>query len=450
MNLKENQKIKLDIRKQGINGEGIGYYNRMAIFVPGAIRKEFVQVEIEKVFDKYANARLLSILKPSKKRVKPDLQREDDCGHFQMQHIEYKEQLKNKQLIIEQTFKRFSSLEDVKSKVGYALHGELKYNYRDQMVFTFRNTNFGIDIGVYDPLKSQFVYVKECQSVNQEINQILALVLKLTRKHKLKAFDQRNKEGHLFDLFIRYFKDTDSASIVFVVNEVLPKLTAVADELVQTFQSIQSVGYSLFNSDSRILFYNPVVILSGVDKLKTHYHDYLIDVTPRGIYPDNSEVFELMDKAIIKETGVSTNDRLLNLYQYSTLSSLYFSAFVKHVTAIDYDESSIADAKDNAMHLGLKNVELIEEHVEAVLEDKLKKNYKVLNIYAPKHGLGFKVLGMIRNHAPEKIVYISDNLSSMAKDVDRLLSRYEVTKILPVDMFPHNATIYGMVFLDRL
>lgn len=448
-NIEEKARIKLEIRKQGINGEGIGYYNRLAIFVPGAIRKELVNVEIEKVHDRYAEGRIVSIIRPSKKRVKPLCKHFYQCGKCHMQHIEYKEELKNKQLILEQTLKRFSSLEDVKSKVDYALHSKNEYGYQTQVIFSLKNTNYGLNLAFFNPVTNHYVYIEECKVIDQEISQIANLALKLFRKHKLKAYDTQNREGILFDLVIRYFKDSDSASVVFVVEEASKALESIAEEMTQTFQSIKSVGFSLNNHDSHITLYHPVEMMVGPSVLTTSFHDFDIDISPKGIYPIQKDVFELMNQAIVKETKVSKDDVLLNLYQYSTLSSLYFAKYAKKVICVDYQKDSMDDALANQKKLKIKNIEWVQAHVESKMKDLFRSGIDILNVYAPKNGFGFKVFSLIKEYLPEKIVYISENPSTMARDLDQILGLYRVSKIIPADLKPQTAAIYSMTFLEK-
>lgn len=448
-NIEEKAKIKLDIRKQGINGEGIGYYNRMAIFVPGAIRKELVNVEIEKVHEKYAEGKIVSIVRPSKKRVKPLCKHFYQCGKCHMQHIEYKEELKNKQLLLEQAIKRFSSLEDVKTKVGHSLHSNQEYGYQTQVIFSLKNTNYGLNLAFFNPIINHFVYIEDCKVIDQEINQIAQLALKLLRKHKLKAYDTQNREGLLFDLVIRYFKDSDSASVVFVVDDYTSALESIAKEMTYAFQSIKSVGYSLHNYDSHISLYHPVEMLVGPDTLPTLFHGKEIDISPKGVYPIQKDVFEMMNETIVKETHLSKDDVLLNLYQYSTLSSLYFARYAKKVISVDYQKDSMKDALNNQKKLKIDNIQWVEAHVESIMKDLFKSGIDILNIYAPKNGFGYKVFGLIKEYLPEKIVYISESPSTMAKDIDQILGQYNVIKIIPADLKPQTATIYSMTFLEK-
>ncbi|QWC00117.1 23S rRNA (uracil(1939)-C(5))-methyltransferase RlmD [Mycoplasmatota bacterium] len=451
MKLIEKQKLKLNIRKQGINGEGIGYFNRIAVFVPGAIRKEVVNVEVVQVFDNYAIAKIIDIERESKKRVLPPCKFYEECGNCDLQHIEYKEQLKIKQLILEQSFKRYTSLNDVKSRIALTLTNLQNYHYRNYQEMIVKNTNFGVALGYFKPMTNHFVYIDDCMVNDPEINQISQLCLKLFRRHKLKAYDLRNKEGILYNLVIRYFKDTDSASVVMVVKEKDKVLETIAHELIQTFKSIKSVSYSIYNPDSKQIIYNPVEHLAGQEFIESTYHGLDVSVSANGTFPNNLSVHELMNELILKHSGLSYDDTIINLYDLSTISSLYFARYVKKVYAIDYSEASIKDGFKNMKDLGVQNIELIKDHVEGALPKLFKGKEKIDSVIlnVPKYGLSKTSRDLMSKYKPNQVIYLSENPSTLAKDIDQLMNEYQVSKIIPVDLYPQTSRIDSITILER-
>ncbi|MFP4478395.1 MAG: 23S rRNA (uracil(1939)-C(5))-methyltransferase RlmD [Candidatus Izemoplasmatales bacterium] len=451
MKLMENQKLKLNIRKQGINGEGIGYFNRIAVFVPGAIRKEVVNVEVVQVFDNYAIAKIIDIERESKKRVKPPCKFYEDCGHCDLQHIDYNEQLKIKQSILEQSFKRYTNLDDVKNKIDMTLTDHKNYHYRNYQEWVIRNTNFGVALGYFKPMTNHFVYIDECIVNDDEINQISQLCLKFFRKYKLKAYDLRNKEGILYNLVIRYFKDTDSASVIIVVKEKTKALDMIAKDLMDTFKSIKSVSYSIYNPDSKLVIYNPIGLLGGEKTIQTKYHDLDVSISPNGTFPINLPVHEKMNEMILKFTGLSDDDTIFNLYDLSTVTSLFFAKYVNKVYAIDYAEASIEDGIRNRDHLKIENIEMIKDHVEGALPRLFKSKEKIdaVLLYAPKYGLSKTTLDLMNKFKPMQLVYISENPSTLAKDMDNLMNHYQVRRIIPVDLMPQTSRVDSITILER-
>ncbi|HKL47823.1 MAG TPA: hypothetical protein VJ878_04060, partial [Candidatus Izemoplasmatales bacterium] len=362
------------------------------------------------------------------------------------------EQLKIKQRILEQSFKRYTGIEDVKVKVSKTLNDGMDTGYSEYHEWLLRNTNFGLAMGYFKPMTNHFVYVENCLVQHKEVNQIAQLALKLFRKYRLKAHDLRNKEGILFNTIVRYFKDTDQASVVMIVKENHPKLEIIAEEMIDTFQSIQSVGYTIYNPDSHKLMYHPVVLLAGHHKIKTHYHGLPLSISPDGSYPNHINVFERMDDLIVKETGLSDDDVVLNLYENATISSIFFAQYAKKVYAIDYKDKAIKDALENINQLQIPNIEVVEDHVEGVLPTILKqdKEISMVILNAPKHGLSKTTIDLLNKYKLEQVIYISENPSTLAKDMAALMTVYRVRNIVPVDLYPQTARIDSITILDRL
>ncbi|MCF7924698.1 MAG: 23S rRNA (uracil(1939)-C(5))-methyltransferase RlmD [Candidatus Izimaplasma sp.] len=451
MKLIENQKLKLNIRKQGINGEGIGYFNRIAVFVPGAIRKEVVNIEIVKAYDNYAVGEIIDIERESTKRILPPCKFYDDCGNCDMQHIEYNEQLKIKQLLLVQAFKRYTELDMVKSKVKKTISLDKPFNYGNYAEMVLRNTNFGLNIGYFKPNTNHFAYIDNCMIKEEEINNISQLALKLFRKYKLKAYDMRNKEGILYNLVIRYFSDSDEAGLVIVVKENNPKLKMIAKELVDTFTSIKSVGYTIFNPNSKLIIYNPVEILAGVNCISTNYREFTLALPIDAYFPMNKHVLEKIDDYILKNITIDKYDNILNLYSMSGITSLNYAKYAKKVFAIDYSKVSTEAAKLNIEENNISNIEVIQDHVEGALPKlfKSRSKFDFVIFNPPRQGLSKVMVDLLNKFVPKTLVYISKNPSTLAKDINDLFDNYNVREIAPVDMHPQTASIHSVTILDK-
>ena len=245
MNLVIGDNIKLDIRKQGINGEGIGYYNRTLVFVPGAINKEKIYCEIVEVSRNFAIGKIVEHIRVSKKRVTPLCKYYEDCGGCHMQHIDYKEQLKIKQSIIKQALKKYTTINVDELDLFKTKGMEYFYKYRNKSQMPFKNTNFGLALGFYKPESNHFVFVDECINHHDMINKINKLTLRLLRKYKLSANDAENTSGNLLFLVTRYLEKTNSASVTFVVTKYKESLKKVAAELMKEEPAIKSVSFTI-------------------------------------------------------------------------------------------------------------------------------------------------------------------------------------------------------------
>ena len=449
MNLIIGDKIKLDIRKQGINGEGIGYHNKTLVFVPGAITREKVSCEIVFTSKNYAIAKIIEINQESKKRVSPPCKYYENCGGCHMQHIEYKEQLKTKQSIIKQSLKKYTKLNvdtlDIKKTKGM----DYTFKYRNKSQMPFSNTNFGLALGFYKPESNHFVYIEECMVHNDKINFINKSVLTLLRKYKFKAFDKRNKEGVLLNLVTRYFERSNSASVTFVVTDFKTNLNKVAKELVEKVPFVNSVSYSINDPNNILVITDKVNIIIGDNWIEDRFKDFKVKVSPDAFHQLNTIQMEKMYDSVLDMVNLNDKSIVFDLYSGIGITSLLFAKQAKKVYGIDYSEASINDAIENARINNIKNVEFVKGHVEAEMPKLIKSGIKpdLVVMDPPRKGLAKHVIDALIKSLPKQIIYISCNPSTLAKNIAELESKYEVLSIQPIDMFPHTASVESITIL---
>lgn len=450
MKLNIGDKVKLDIRKQGINGEGIGYYQKIAIFVPGAILKEVVNVEIVSSFDNYAIGKIIDIERLSNRRSTPPCKFYEECGGCQMQHIEYKEQLKIKQSILKQALRRYTNIDTDKIEISRTIGLENPYYYRNKSQMPFKNTNFGLALGFYKPNSNHFVFVDNCIVHHKMVNAINQHVLRIMRKHQQKAYDLSNKEGNLFNLVVRYLEVSDSASVIFIVKKYDGILDVIAKELLSEVKQVKSVSYCLDNQKSNLVIANPIKVIAGIDKIEEKFQNYQFKISPDAFHQLNSVQMKKMYDLIIESVVIDKDKIVFDLYSGIGITTILLAEKAKTVYGIDYSQASVEDAKENAKLNSVGNVEFIQDHVESALPKLLLKNAKpdIIVLDPPRSGMSDPVLESILKVSPKQIVYISCNPSTLAKNISDLEPKYRVKKIVPIDMFPQSASVESVTILE--
>jgi len=452
MSLVVGDKINLDIRKQGINGEGIGYYNKTLVFVDGAIQKETVACEVVNVERNYANAEIIKIKRHSTKRRTPPCKYYENCGGCQMQHIEYKEQLKIKQNTLKQAIKKYTKIDlssiDIKKTKGQ----DPPYYYRNKSQMPFKNTNFDLAIGFYRPGSNAFVYVEDCIVHHKEINKINQKVLSVLRKHKQKAYDSKNRDGKLLYIVTRYLKRTDSASVTLVVKAMTDKLKEIGKEIKKLFPSIKSVSYTVKNPESNLVISDKVHLIAGSMWIEDSFKDIKVKVSPDAFHQLNTKQMELMYDMILEIANVNDKSIVFDLYSGIGITSILLAKSAKKVYGIDFSHASIKDAAENARLNKVENVEFIADHVESAMPKLLKKGIKpnLVLLDPPRRGLAPQVIAALLTALPKEIIYVSCNPSTLAKDLDRLTQKYKVKSISPIDMFPNTASVESITLLELI
>jgi len=447
--LNTGDKIKLEIRKQGINGEGIGYYNKLAIFVSGAILKEVVNCEITDMKTGYAIAKLDSVDRVSTKRVVPPCKFFDKCGGCQMQHIDYVEQLKIKKSILRQSLARYTDLKNTDSLIKKTLGMENHFGYRNKSQMPFRNLNFGLCLGLYEPGTNHFVYVDECIVQHPMVNSINKSVLSAMRKHQVVANDHLNKEGILLHLVTRYLEKTNEASVTFIVAKYDKVLLQVAKEIMEIHPEIRSVSYSVNRKNSTLIFGKTVEFITGEKHITDEFEGLKIKISPDAFHQLNSRQMEILYREIEKAANLTGIETIIDCYSGIGITSLKLAKKARFVYGIDYSVPSIKDAKENAKINGIKNVEMVAEHVEGALPRILLSGDKpdIIIFDPPRSGLDHSVINALMEAKIKRLIYVSCNPSTLAKNLADLSTMYEVEYIQPIDMFPHTSSVESVTLL---
>ncbi|MBU1144338.1 MAG: 23S rRNA (uracil(1939)-C(5))-methyltransferase RlmD [Firmicutes bacterium] len=442
-------KIKLEIRKQGINGEGIGYYNKLAIFVPGAILKEKVNCEIIEIHDGYSIARLDSIERPSTRRITPPCKYFDKCGGCQMQHIEYHEQLKIKQSILIQSLRRYTSVNENEIEIKKTLGMKESFNYRNKSQMPFKNTNFGLALGLYEANSNQFVYVDECMVQHAEVNKINKIVLSILIKHKVMAYDSINKEGILLNLVTRYLESTHSASVTFIVTKYDEILEVIAKDVITQLPYVKSITYSINRKSNPLMFGKSLKVLQGDSYIVDHFADLEIKISPDAFHQLNSKQMTILYDEVLKAANLTGNEVVIDCYSGIGITTLQLAKAAKIVYGIDYSASSVRDAIDNAKKNKIQNVEFFTEHVEGALPRLLLNGVvpDVVIFDPPRTGLDQSMIKELLKAKIKKMIYVSCNPSTLAKNLNDFSSVYNIEYIQPIDMFPHTASVESLTLL---
>lgn len=450
MKLVVGDKIKLDIRKQGINGEGVGYYNKTLVFVPGAVQKERVACEITFVADKYANAKIEKIIHRSTKRVNPPCKYYDDCGGCHMQHIDYKEQLKIKGNILLQAFNRYTDLsaEELNIQKTTGINHAFKYRNRSQM--PFKNTSFGLALGFYKPESNHFVYIDECLVHHNEINKINKKVLSYLRFKNQKAYDSRNKDGNLVYLVSRFLERTNEASVTFVVREARDDIKQIGKDIFKMLPNVKSVSYTVKNPKSNLVISDRIHLIAGNMWIEDVFKDYKVKISPDAFHQLNTVQMEKMYDMILDKANITEKSVVFDLYSGIGITSIMLAKSAKKVYGIDYSHASIKDAVENARINKVDNVEFFADHVESAMPKLIKQGIKpnVVVLDPPRKGLAPQVTLSLLKALPKQIVYVSCNPSTLAKDIFKLSEKYKVLSVNPIDMFPNTASVESITVLE--
>lgn len=449
MNLAVKQRIPLKIKRMGINGEGIGFYKKTLVFVPGALKGEEIFCQITAVKRNFAEARLLSIKKKSRFRVQPICAIYDKCGGCQLMHLRYDQQLKYKDDVICQALKKFKPKGyesfDIRPSLGMA-HPQ---HYRAKLQFQTRSFGGSVKAGLFATGSHRLVEVQDCLVQDRQTQKIINKVVFLLDKHRVPIYNERKIAG-VRTVMIRKSQATEQVQLIFVTSRTL-RLTALIHELVMEFPQIKTVAVNYNRNKSSEIYGNETEILWGVDAIFEEVLNYRFALSPRAFYQLNPQQTQLLYSQIVEALDVKETEHLIDAYCGAGTIGFAFADKVANIRGMDVVPEAIIDAKRNATAMGFENTYYEVGKAENIIPKWYKDGYRAdaLIVDPPRTGLDDKLLATILQYRPSKMVYVSCNASTLARDLVELVKVYDVQYIQLVDMFPHTARIEAVVKLQQ-
>lgn len=449
MNVHVKKRITLKIKRMGINGEGIGFYRKTLVFVPGALKGEEVVCQITAVKRNFVEARLISIQKKSKFRVQPECGLYEVCGGCQLMHLRYDKQLDFKVDLLRQALKKYQPAGFDSYEIRPTLGMEEPRYYRAKLQFQTRLREGKVEAGLYAENSHRLVGIRDCLVQDQETQRIVNRIADLMTKHRIPVYDERKGQG-VRTVMVRRARETGEIQIIFVTSRPFP-LTALVKELVVDFPAIVTVAVNHHRSRSSEIYGAKTEIIWGEERIHESVLDYQFALSPRAFYQLNPEQTEVLYREAVKALDIRGDEELIDAYCGVGTIGFAFAEKVKSVRGMDIIPEAIEDARRNAANMGFDNTYYEAGKAEEIIPKWYRSGYRAdaLVVDPPRTGLDAQLLDTILQYQPEKMVYVSCNVSTLARDLVRLVEIYDVKYIQSVDMFPHTARTEAVVKLTR-
>lgn len=449
MNVKVKQRIPLKIKKMGINGEGIGFYKKTLVFVPGALKGEEVYCQVTRVQRNFIEAKLLTINKRSKFRVEAPCEIYDSCGGCQIMHLHYDKQLEFKEDLLRQALKKFAPAGYENYEIRPTIGMQEPLYYRAKLQFQTRKFKDEVKAGLYAQNSHYLVSLKNCLVQDKVTQQIINKVARLLSKYRLPIYDERKTAG-VRTVMIRRARKTGQVQMIFVTGRKLD-FSPVVQDLVAEFPELETVAVNYHTSKSSEIYGDKTEIIWGEEAIQEGVLDYEFSLSPRAFYQLNPEQTEVLYAEAVKALDVTKEDHLIDAYCGVGTIGFAFAKRVKSLRGMDIIPEAIEDAKRNAKRMGFANTLYEAGTAEEVIPRWYAEGYRAdaLIVDPPRTGLDDKLLETIVRYAPEKMVYVSCNVSTLARDLVKLCRVYDVHYIQSVDMFPHTARTEAVVKLSK-
>ncbi|HEO5623120.1 TPA: 23S rRNA (uracil(1939)-C(5))-methyltransferase RlmD [Streptococcus agalactiae] len=449
MNVVLKQRIPLKIKRMGINGEGIGFYKKTLIFVPGALKGEEVFCQISSVRRNFAEAKLLKINKKSKNRVDPACSIYKECGGCQIMHLQYDKQLEFKTDIIRQALMKFKPEGYENYEIRKTIGMSEPEHYRAKLQFQVRSFGGNVKAGLYAQGTHRLIDIKDCLVQDRLTQEMINRVAELLGKYKLPIYNERKIAG-VRTVMIRRAQASGEVQLIFITSKRLD-FDDVVIELVREFPELKTVAVNINASKTSDIYGQITEVIWGQESINEEVLDYGFSLSPRAFYQLNPKQTQILYSEAVTALDVKEDDDLIDAYCGVGTIGLAFAGKVKSVRGMDIIPEAIQDAKENALHMGFTNTHYEAGKAEDIIPRWYSEGFRAnaLIVDPPRTGLDDKLLNTILKMPPEKMVYVSCNTSTLARDLVTLTKVYHVHYIQSVDMFPHTARTEAVVKLQR-
>ncbi len=434
----------IKIHGLGSSGEGVGKLDGLTVFVEGALPSEEVLAELETVKKNYAVGRLIEILKNSSERVEPFCPLYKDCGGCQLQHLSYPAQLKYKRQQVVDAIEHIGKLGGV--EIFDTLGMENPLRYRNKMQFPVGKN---LQIGCYARGSHKIIDTNSCMIQNAGNDKILAAVRNVTKKFNLQPYDEDTHKGFLRHVMGRVGCNGELMIVLVTAMKNFPNEKNFVRALVKELPEVTSIQQNVQTFHNNVILGRDTKILFGKPTIKDKIGGLTFNISARSFFQVNTSQAEVLYKTARDFANLRGNETIIDAYCGTGTIGLFMARKVRKVIGVEVVSSAISDAKKNSRENNIRNAEFIVGDVVKILP-KINDYAEVVIVDPPRAGCDKKVLETFAAMKPEKIIYVSCNPATLARDL-KILDEfgYRTKKIQPVDMFPFTSHVEAVAQIIR-
>lgn len=467
--MQKNEIVKVKIEDIGVGGEGIGKVDGYTLFIKDAIIGDVVEAKVMKAKKNYGYARLMNVLTPSKDRVEePVCPMARKCGGCQIQEMKYPAQLAFKEAKVRGNLERIGEVptelldQIMHPAVGMDGEGMQPFRYRNKAQFPIGTDKDGrVIAGFYAGRTHNIIENTDC-ALGVEVNEeILNCILDFMEEFKIPAYDEVKHKGLVRHVLLRYGFKTDETMVCLVINgKTIPHCHDLVGRLRQ-IPGMTSITLSTNTAKTNVIMGDTIRLLWGQEFITDYIGEIKYQISPLSFYQVNPVQTEKLYGLALDYAGLTGNEAVWDLYCGIGTISLFLAKKAKQVYGVEIVPQAIDDAKNNAKINDIANAEFYVGKAEEVLPEYYKEYEKTHNgetahadvivVDPPRKGCEESLLQTIVDMQPEKVVYVSCDSATLARDVKFLRANgYELKDVTPVDQFPHTVHVEVVCCLHRV
>lgn len=451
MAIRKNDEIKLTITTLTSLGSGLGRYEDMAVFVENTAVGDEIIAHIIKVKKNYAVGKIQKILKPSKDRIISDCEVSNQCGGCSYRHISYEAELREKKQSVTDAMQRIGGIEMSAQDI---LHIAEPSHYRNKAQIPVSLSADGrLSAGFYSKRTHRVVDCNDCKLQMKEFAPIISAVKQFVAENPVTVYDEATGRGLLRHIYLRRGAKTGQIMVCLVINgETLPKKERLIKMLTDMDENIKSIVLNINKEDTNVVLGKKCVTLYGSDYIEDELLSLRFRISPLSFYQVNPQGTEILYSKAREYAGLVPGETLLDLYCGAGTIGLTMAKDANQVIGVEIIPEAIENAKENARINGITNARFICDDAsgaaKTLFDEGIRPNVVILD--PPRKGCSEDVLKTVADMNPDRVVYVSCDSSTLARDckIFRELG-YDVKEYTAVDMFPRTVHCEAVCLLTR-
>lgn len=462
--MNKNDIVTVEITDIGVSGEGIGHVDGYTLFIKDAVIGDVIEAKVMKAKKNYGYARLMKVITPSEYRVEPKCAFARRCGGCQIQEMSYDRQLVFKDQKIRGNLERIGGFtkDQIDTVMQPVVGMEHPFGYRNKAQFPFGTDKEGNPItGFYAGRTHDIIANTDCALGVEQNKEILEIILQYMRENKIKSYDEKTGKGLIRHALIRYGFKTKEIMVCLVVNgKKLPKAERLIEKLIQ-IEGMTSITISPNTRRDNVIMGNSYEILWGQGYITDYIGNVKYQISPLSFYQVNPVQTEKLYGLALEYADLKGDETVWDLYCGIGTISLFLAQKAKQVYGVEIVPQAINDAKENAKINAIDNAEFFVGKAEEVLPEYYAEYERehngetahadVIVVDPPRKGCDETLLETIVKMQPEKVVYVSCDSATLARDLKYLCANgYEIRMCRGVDQFPQSVHVETVCLLSKL
>jgi len=447
--VQKNEYIDVVFEDLTHEGNGVAKVDGYPLFVPNGLPGEKAKIKVIKLNKGYGFGRLIELYEKSPDRVEPNCPIYKECGGCQLQHLSYPGQLRAKHNQVQEVLTRIGKIEN--AIVHPVLGMEDPWRYRNKAQVPVGEREGGLIAGFYQKRSHDIIDMEACLIQQEKNDEVVQSIKRICEKHGVRAYNEQTHKGTLRHIMARYGMKTGEIMVVLITrNTDLPNKNQIIQDIIQSNPDIKSIVQNINTKKTNVIFGDETKVLWGNEFIYDYIGNIRFAISARSFYQVNPEQTKVLYDQALKYAGLSGKETFIDAYCGIGTISLFLAQQAKKVYGVEIVPEAIEDAKRNAKLNEIENVEFAVGEAETVIPKWYEEWVKadVLVVDPPRKGCDETLLQTIIEMKPKKVVYVSCNPATLARDL-RILEDggFKTAEVQPVDMFPQTMHVEAVAVL---